>query len=274
MSFGFGVNPYAATYGLATVVLHKGGHFAVVAIGILHVFSLAFIFRGPSDVGTFYETGSLVSSHGNGGRTACQSFGAGSEGDGCGILARLQGSCLYDGGQFTVEGMMLGQVEEFEVCGITVGSGTERTVSLDVEVNERIGIGAEIAVLVHHAYAQIVKVVAVGFQPVTVLSEDFEVMRLSCRAYRLLEGIIGVIGLDADFARLVFHLVPHQTVAFGDVGGFLARLFALYALAAAVDKEFGLGRIGIDEYGSHLPFAAGPCPVREHVQGMACAVPL
>ena len=274
VSLCFGVNPYAATDGFAAVVAHESRHFAVVSVGILYGLPLAFIFCGPSDVGPFDESRSLVSAHGDGGRAAFQTLGTGGEGDGSGILACLQRTGLYDGRKFTVEGMVLRQVEEFEVCGIAVGCRTESTVALDVEADERIGIRAEIAVLVHYAHAKIIEVVAVGLQTMSVLTEHFEVMGLACRADSLLEGVVGIICLDADFARLVLHVVPHQTVTFGDVAGFLARLLALYALTAAVDKEFGLGRIGIDEYGSHLPFAAGPCPVREHVQGMACAVPL
>ena len=84
---------------------------------------------------------------------------------------------------------------------------------------------------------------------------------------------LGIVGHHLDVARFILHLVPHQAVAFLHGLCLLLRAFRAAALALAVDKQFRRGVGGVDKHRCHLPLAARPRPVGQHVERFRPGVP-
>ena len=175
-----------------------------------------------------------------------------------------------DGGSSTAEQLHLRILERQQTRRVAVGPGFVCACACHGEFNHLVGIGHRIAVAVEGFDGEVHQLVAVGSYRVAVRS-DTERGRLTGGAHGLFCGGIAclIIGHDLDLARLIHHIVPAEAVAVYDN----AVVLGTASLALAVDKEFGRRIRCVYEYGSHLAFASGPCPVRKHMQGLVGLVP-
>ena len=112
-------------------------------------------------------------------------------------------------------------------------------------------------------------------------------MCTACSAHRL--GSYGlarfVVGDDLHLSGFVLRIHPHQAVALLACEGLLAvfvlgifdldgSILTLAPLALAVDEEFGLRVVGVDEDRCHLAFTTGPSPVGEDVECLGILLPV
>ena len=152
--------------------------------------------------------------------------------------------------------MMERQLELVEASGISVCGSTETACALHRKLYQGGGIGAEIAVLVDYGYGDVGQVFPIGFQRLG-LGFKLKMVGTASGVHGLLrhDGTIHVVGHNAQFAGLILHVVPYQTIAAQEPKSVLPlsvlRLaegqFALHTLTLAVDEEFGTLGIGVEE---------------------------
>ena len=193
---------------------------------------------------------------------------------------------LYHCGHHAIEGVHLGQVEEFERGGVAIGACTVGACSTYAEADEVLGIGTEVACLVDHADGNEGEVFAIGCEAGAV-GYQLDVVGLTGGVD--FAGGYGfafiVVGYDLDGAGFVAGVHPHEAVAgltlelggregVGTVFGGDGEVFGATALTLAIDEEFGTGVVGVDKDGGYLAFASGPGPMWQEVKGFGGLVPV
>ena len=145
---------------------------------------------------------------------------------------------LYDERELPAEEVHVRLLERLERCGVAVGHGAERACAAHLEAYLARVRRKRIAILVHDAYVYVAQILTVGGDPASV-GRKFYAVGLAGRADALLGGgtSLRIVCHDAQLARFVTHVVPHQTIARE------RRRVVLVsdALTLAVEEELGRG---------------------------------
>ena len=130
-----------------------------------------------------------------------------------------------------------------------------------------IGVGAEVAVLVHHAHGgerEIGRILGVCPDEFRAIKRNLQMVRCPRRLHDLLLShlAVGGVGDDLQFARLIDDIVPAQTIAVEAGGGVTGAA----PLRLAVDEQLRRGPGGVAVDGRDLPFTSWPRPMRQEVE--------